>query len=278
MCKVELLEDRILRATGIRLGHITMVDEFDASHWDIVREIKRWVNGVDLASNYVDGKAMTEAFCLAMCRGTLADYYVPPFRAFPNLASSLTVLRDAVRPWENEVVTDQEKEDFLRHVFHRCKGQAFFRTSSNHIGVGVRGAREGDQICILLGCNTPMVIRADSNGRYKIIGESYVSGLSRNEAFLGPLPGGYKCVSQRDAESDAYYWVFQDSETGKIQVGDPRLGTELPSGWQRATDVQEQWESFSHDSAPDTWTHFDPRLTKSELLKRGVPLEDIEFS
>jgi hypothetical protein len=234
---------------------------------------------VDLASNYVNSKSTTEALCFAMCRGALADCFVPPYRILPGLASSLTVLQDIVRPRENEVVTDQEERNFLRHVYHGCKSQAFFGTSSNYIGIGPIGAREGDQICVLLGCSTPMVIRADSNGRYKIIGESYVSGLGSNEAFLGPLPRGYKSVLHYDAEIHSDHWIFLDSETGKIQVRDPRLGTELPSGWQRATDVQQQfWEVFSHDSAPDTWTYSDPRLTKSELLKRGVPLEDIEFS
>jgi hypothetical protein len=75
------------------------------------------------------------------------------------------------------------------------------------------------------------------------------------------------------------YWVYLNSETGKIQVGDPRLGDELPSGWQRVTDIERQfWEEHVHDGASSTRTYLDPRLTKPELLKRGVPLEDIEFS
>ena len=149
------------------------------------------------------------------------------------------------------------------HVFSKCNQRAFFRTSSHHFGIAPLGAREGDHICVLLGFNAPMVIRAVPDGSYKIIGESYMSGLGNNEAFLGPLPSASKEVLHYDVESGRYYWAFLHTESGKIQVEDPRWSTELPSGWRRRTDARGQfWQQFSHTSAPDAWTDDDPRLTK----------------
>lgn len=279
MCDVELLEDRILSAKGMCLSQITMVDEFDTSHDTVHSGIQRWAKAVDTSYDYIDGKTTAEAFCLVICRGAVADCYMPPSKMHPTLRSSLAVVQDIVHSGERELVMDHNKKLFFGHVFDSCKDGVFFTTSSNHIGIGPVGTREGDQICVLLGGGAPMVIRADSHGRYKIIGGSYVSGFSSNEAFLGSLPRGYKEISRFDKERGGYYWVFHNLETGDIQVEDPRLSSELPTGWKRNTNRQGQvCEGFRHSSAPDSLTNCDPRLRSWELLKRGVPLEDIEFS
>jgi len=278
-CEVALLQDRVLRVTGLRLGRITGVDSFDASSKDCNSNIRRWAKGLDMDSDHVDGKSMTEAFCLGICGGAVSDLYVPPLKTVPSLESMLAFLQDVVTLKDDEVDVHQGEHMFSAHISNQCRQRAFFRTSSHHFGIGPLGAREGDHICVLLGCNVLMVIRAVSDGSYKVIGESYVSGLSNNEAFLGPLPSASKEVLHYNAESGSSFWAFLHTETGKIQVEDPRLNHELPSGWRRRTDTKGQfWQEFSHESAPDAWTDLDPRLTKSELLKRGVLLEDIEFS
>jgi len=278
-CEVALLQDRVLRVTGLRLGRITSVDSFDGSREDCNSNIQRWAKSLDMASDYVDGKSMAEAFCLGICGGAVSDLYVPPSKTLPSLESRLAFLQDIVTLGDNEVDTYQGEHMLSEHVFQQCDRRAFFRTSSNHLGIGPSDAREDDHICVLLGCNASMIIRAVSDGSYKVIGESYVSGIGNTEAFLGPLSGGFSEVLRYDADSGHYCLVFLHTESGKIQVEDPRLSTELPSGWRRKTDAQGQfWQQFSHESAPDAWRDHDPRLTKSELLKRGVLLEDIEFS
>jgi hypothetical protein len=47
---------------------------------------------------------------------------------------------------------------------------------------GVLGLRpthmcEGDQVCILAGANTPVVLRRLDNGHYQFLGEAYVHGI-----------------------------------------------------------------------------------------------------
>ena len=277
-CEVAFLQDRVLRVTGLRLGRITMVDSFDGSYYDY-NSIRRWAKGLDMDSDYVDGKSMAEAFCLGICGGAVSDLYVPPSKKFPSLESILAFLHDTVTLKDGEFDMYQGEHMLSVQIFRHCERRVFFRTSSHHLGIGPLGAREGDHICVLLGCNVPMIIRAVPDGSYKIIGESYVSGLDNNEALLGPLPGGFKEVMQYDAKSREYCWAFLHTESGKIEIEDPRLRTELPPGWRRGIDAKGYfWDHFSHESAPDAWSAHDPRLTKSELLKRGVPLEDIEFS
>jgi len=278
-CEVALLQERVLRVRGLRLGRIIRADSFDGSDRDCNSNIRRWAESLNMASNYVDGKSMAEAFCLSICGGVISDLFVPPLKTAPSLESMLAFLQDVVALGNNEIDMYQGERDSSVHVFGKCSQRAFFTLSSNHFGIGPLGVREGDHICALLGCDAPMAIRAELNGSYKIIGECYVSGLASNEAFLGPLPSGFRVVSYYDAESGGRYIVFLHTESGKTQIEDPRLGTEIPLGWRRETDAEGQfWQDFSHESAPDTWTEFDPRLTKTELLKRGVPLEDIEIS
>jgi len=278
-CEVSLLHGRVLRVTGMRLGQITRVDSFDASCGGNNTEILRWAKTIDMTSDYVDGRPMAEAFCLTICGGNVSDLYVPPFKMYPSLESLLAFLRDVLSPGDNAAAIHQDDGGSSDHVADMCRQRVFFRTSTNHFGLGPVGAREGDQICVLLGCDAPMLIRADSHGRYKRIGEIYVCGFEYEEAFLGPIPSAFKEVSRYDAESRIYWRNFLHLETGKFQIEDPRLNTELPLGWRRHTDIRGQcWEDFSHECAPDAWTQHDPRLTKSELLKRGVVLEDIELS
>jgi hypothetical protein len=280
-CEVRLLENGVLRATGLRLGQITMVDRCDArgNVQSIIRVIQRWMDHVDIASIHIDGRCMIEAFCLALCGDALLDYCLQPPHVFTDLKSALAAFRSIEQDKGNKKIRHHEYADFIKYMSGMWRGQAFFKTTSNHIGIVPVGAREGDEICVLLGCSAPVVIRSETSGRYKVIGRCNVYGLRSNEAFLGPIPKGYRQVINHDAEAKQSFWVFQNEETGKTQAEDPRLDTELPSGWRRVTDVQGHfWEDFYHDSAPDQKTRLDPRLTRSELLKRGVPLEDIEFT
>ena len=278
-CEVVLLQNRVLRVTGIKLGQINTVNKFDPPYRDCNSHIQQLAKDLDMASDYVDGRPMAEAFCLSICGGAISDLHIPPTKAFPRLESTLRFLQDIMRLGDNEISMYQGEATVFNHISSACSRGAFFRTCSNHFGLGALGAREGDHICVLLGCNSPMIIRADSHGRYKIIGESYVCGLGSNEAFLGSLPSAFKEVFHYNGWSRQWHRVFLHTESGKIHINDPRLDTELPLGWRSKTDERgEFWQEFSHESARDTWTVHDPRLTKSELLKRGVPLEDIEFS
>ncbi len=43
----------------------------------------------------------------------------------------------------------------------------------------------------MLGCASPIVLRATSSGKYNVIGESFTYGLNDAMALLGPLPDGW---------------------------------------------------------------------------------------
>lgn len=54
------------------------------------------------------------------------------------------------------------------------------------MGIGPKRTQEGDEVCILLGCKIPLVIRkCEDSDRYFLVGECYVYGLMDGEAMDG---------------------------------------------------------------------------------------------
>lgn len=58
----------------------------------------------------------------------------------------------------------------------------FFISSSKAMGLSSREAREGDIICIPLGCCHPIILRKEEN-HYINLGEAYVDGYMYGEAM-----------------------------------------------------------------------------------------------
>lgn len=71
----------------------------------------------------------------------------------------------------------------LQHEFDQSGGKRrrLFRTQSNYLGTGPRSLREGDEVWILHGGSVPFVLRRQSNGNYRLIGEAFVYGIMHGE-------------------------------------------------------------------------------------------------
>ncbi|OCL09838.1 HET-domain-containing protein [Glonium stellatum] len=64
------------------------------------------------------------------------------------------------------------------------KSRTFFRTQTGLIGLGPQPTKKGDVCFILLGANTPFVLRPTSlASHYRILGEVYVHGIMRGESM-----------------------------------------------------------------------------------------------
>lgn len=66
---------------------------------------------------------------------------------------------------------------------------SFFTTRSGYMGLGPPYARKGDQICVVLGCSVPLVIRKDSEN-FLLVGDSYVYGIMQGEVMDAVQSGG----------------------------------------------------------------------------------------
>ena len=75
----------------------------------------------------------------------------------------------------------------LWSAFEHSMGQVYyhrrlFTTMKGYLGVGPQLLRSGDNICILLGCNVPVILRPAGQG-YSVIGECYVDGIMDGEVM-----------------------------------------------------------------------------------------------
>lgn len=74
--------------------------------------------------------------------------------------------------------------NFSNRLIYSVKNRRLIRTAKGYLGTGPTHVKRGDQICILLGGATPLIVRPNDK-RYKLIGDSYVHGLMNGEAMQG---------------------------------------------------------------------------------------------
>ncbi|KAL8959728.1 MAG: hypothetical protein Q9193_003453 [Seirophora villosa] len=181
-------------------------------------------------------------------------------------------------------MTEEVSDDFLRECsvlldsfYHVAVGRAFIVTHNEGlIGFAPEHCRENDCIVILLGCQSPMVLRPTNDGSFLVIGECYVNGLMEGEALLGPLPSNWRGVLRFHEETKRDRYMFEDHDQGVWQVEDPRLGP-LPKGWHEEEHPKQHLYARFRNETKNATTRFDPRMRPSSLRERGVELQDFNL-
>ncbi|KAI1212289.1 HET-domain-containing protein [Annulohypoxylon truncatum] len=105
----------------------------------------------------------------------------------------------------------------------RLSGAPYFQTTSGSTGIAPRAARPGDEICVILGCALPLLLRPLGNGKFKLVGPCFMVGLMHGEAFLGPLPKNIRMVEAFDNDTSRLTFWFKDVISGELFYEDPRL-------------------------------------------------------
>ena len=109
-------------------------------------------------------------------------------------------------------------------------GRRFFKTHEGYIGLCPESARPGDQITVIIGIPSPLLLRlvptAGGRMKYQLVGECFVHGMMWAEVFLGQLPS---CWERRCTTIDGIAYPIFIHE-GRSPLQDPRLGP-LPKGW-----------------------------------------------
>lgn len=73
----------------------------------------------------------------------------------------------------------------LQHELDQSGGQKrrLFTTRCGYLGTGPRSLKEGDEVWVLHRGGLPFVLRPQTNGHYRLIGESFVYGIMHGEAL-----------------------------------------------------------------------------------------------
>lgn len=66
---------------------------------------------------------------------------------------------------------------YWRPIVIQSSGIKYFGSHRGYLGVGPTTTLQGDVIAIMLGMNTPLVLRPVGDDHYQIVGEAYVHGI-----------------------------------------------------------------------------------------------------
>ena len=274
----------ILKVIGLRSATVNSVEEIisedivtDFARWtEVKRALKRLAALYSGNGRYVGGFDMLEALCRSFCSNLFDESFVPSSDHYPQFEESRDYLLKLV---ESPAESEPEYAVYVSAVVNYVTGRSFVTTREGHIGLAPLAAKAGDQVCILLGCQSPLLLRSDDHGYHTVVGECYVHRVMEGEALLGPLPSPWRRAWRLDTEGDgATYDCFISQTDGEIRVEDPRLGP-LPPGW-RVRDHEKRhlrnW--YVNDSTGEGYDmDYDPRMTTEALRARGVKLAEFKL-
>ena len=247
----------VLSATGIQSATLQQSDRInfiDTYSPTMIAELQRIRKNDDdnLCSSYVSGSSLLAAYYHTFCASVFAELYLPPRQDCPLFQPSL----DLVSPKQltQDDSPDSEVLKYLNIAIHFLEHRSFIKTREGYIGLAPSNALPGDQVCVLLGCQVPMLLRPSPNHQFQVVGECYVYGLMDGEALVGPLPDHYKFVLVRDPITFVNRNAFLDHRTGKVQYNDPRL-----------------------ESVPNYDENHRPNLTPEMIEQRGVKLRTFDL-
>jgi hypothetical protein len=101
-------------------------------------------------------------------------------RAFSPLAGTRPQLSDQAE--EQRRLTKAGMLNFEYAFEEACCGRAFAVTEEKYVGLVPVKAKAGDYVCIILGCDVPLIVRED-DGKYVLVGECYIHGIMYGEAM-----------------------------------------------------------------------------------------------
>lgn len=109
-----------------------------------------------------------------------------PFLGSPKLQSRLH--------WP--LITEREKGRNCRFLFAEvmgqwCRDRSLFLTKDGYMGLVPPGARENDLVCVLPGCELPIVIRKVDDEQYLLVGSCYIYGMMHGEVMKDFQDGQY---------------------------------------------------------------------------------------
>ncbi|KAK1967601.1 HET-domain-containing protein, partial [Colletotrichum sublineola] len=270
--------DAIMEAAGVRCGTVSFVGRKGPPDSEgLLAAVKAWEPTALSTERYAPtGERSIDAFVTLLGLGYMIERW-------PQCNSLLSV-PEAAGLYGREFIghegaaVSHESLNFIR-VRHRY----FFKTDSGYMGTCHAQPEVGDELVVLLGCPSPLLVREDASPgsiggphqRFRVVGSTYTHGLMDTEALLGPLPDGWRARMSREAGFFDSMHFFSVS-TGAVTKEDPRLGDD-PAGWERMEAVRtgdDPWNFARYRNRKTREViNSDPRLAADALGARGVNVE-----
>ena len=283
--QVRYQDRRVLAATGVHVAIIKCVENLPQSALPDQLPYRHEVEDAIRALVVPKIKSLSlserEATLTSLCRtfgcNVFAERLSPPS---PNLVSfehSRKYMHRMIDATRDTALDDsQGGPSYLARVGAVIGGRSFFTTDDGYIGLAPTAIKPGDHVCVILGCQSPFVLRPCGDGSHKVVGECYIDGFMESAACLGPLPSNWQLVLRYFEEYSNYSYAFLNHHTGECQIEDPRLEP-LPAGWYISDHEEEDaWNIYANDETVER-TKSDPRMTPEALTARGVEMREFRL-
>lgn len=270
----------ILRATGISAAKVERTERCllpeNPSRNQVAEKVRRIAILAPRSSEYVGRGIMIDAICRTLCGNHFSDSYVPRSSG-SDFSQCKDVLCDLLSNESDcEPPAATSREIYLDRIAEALHGRSFCVTDKGYIGLAPQAVEAGDQICVISGCTTPLVLRPDATERHSVVGECYIDGFMDGAAVLGSLPEIWEREMKYDSVSRGQWPIFTNGETGRTQIEDPRLGP-LSAGWRIGSHCNENAYHLYVNDETGVSTSFHPGMSLERLLARGVKLQDFRL-
>jgi len=159
------------------------MDEFKRSHINQVRQMLQPMEEMPACNEDLSSLG----FNVMMLTAALALDYSPKteWEILGQLLPA-SLIAQIQMAWRLQGHTEFDKMfnhvEFL--VFRKLtRTKSFFITKEGLMGQGPLGCRQGDRICVLLGCRYPLILRPVESGGFAIVGGAFVHGMMNGEVM-----------------------------------------------------------------------------------------------
>ncbi|KAI1404053.1 HET-domain-containing protein [Hypoxylon fuscum] len=220
----ELPQPGVLRVTGIsksRVKQCHYIPDIETQPLNVVfDEIRQVLLKLD------QGKQCTvDAYARLFCRDQFSHNFDPPDEMSPSLDEAKQVVERMLSEYEynyEDYIWPSAGSKVLTESSSLGRTQVI-QAMGSYVGFAPESAQAGDEICCVLGCPVPLLLRPLEKGKFKLVGPCFVLGLLDGEAFLGRLPENVRPVSIYDKKLGGYWPGFKDVLSDETFYEDPWL-------------------------------------------------------
>lgn len=220
----ELYANDVLRVAGVLVGTIQHHDwvrlQASCGSMEVYEELRRLlINTIFPGKTFIDDETLEYVSRSLVCNYS-SDFFEPPMEGIHTVESGKHIIQTMLSDVKQSNLNfSTEEEASYLDAAGFMTGRQLCKTTDGQLAIAPFQAQSGDSICVLLGCNAPMVLRSTQDGKFLVVGSCDMQGVNDGESLLGPLPGQMRRAQCR--ATGQYTWV--DSRTGFSSYMDPRL-------------------------------------------------------
>ncbi|KAI1271972.1 heterokaryon incompatibility protein-domain-containing protein [Xylaria sp. FL0933] len=197
-----LIDGDVLRTSGIRCGIINKTNPvtegaFSSGMSATIKEIRRLFPFPATPNNkYPSGESILEAYCATICADSFLERWYPLRSESSSDYDSYQMAIEFLKRIFSDEIDDLEEKSlpskYLGKIQESCKDRTFFTMDDGHFGLAPATSRPEDEVAVIFGSTTPIVVRRDSKAlheaQYRIVGKCYAHGLMQGQSLMGELP------------------------------------------------------------------------------------------